>query len=129
MAVINVELPLLILALAFVLGLVAWLLGTFTHFLRSCRYRVSLGVSAFALSGLMGFFCALKLEMSLFGEWFSAHSILILITIAYAGYVLFGFLGCWTAVRIGERLDRKHTLSMLYSILENKKRDAGQQRP
>ncbi|HEY4049021.1 MAG TPA: hypothetical protein VGM27_19340 [Acidobacteriaceae bacterium] len=125
MAVINVELPLLILAAALVLAVVAWFLGTFTHFLRGYRYRVSLGVSAFALSGLMGFFCALKLEMGLFGDWFSAHSILILVTIAYVGYVLFGFLGCWTALRIGERLDRKHTLSMLYSILENKKRDAG----
>jgi hypothetical protein len=125
MAVINVELPLLILAAALVLAVVAWVLGTFTHFLRGYRYRVSLGVSAFALSGLMGFFCALKLEMGLFGDWFSAHSILILVTIAYVGYVLFGFLGCWTALRIGERLDRKHTLSMLYSILENKKRDAG----
>jgi hypothetical protein len=123
MAVINVELPFLILAIALLLGVVAWLLGTFTHFLGNHRYRVSLGVPAFALSGLMGFFCALKLEMGLFGDWFSAHPISLIVGTAYVGYALFGFLGCWTALRLAERLDRKHTLSMLYSILEDKKRD------
>jgi hypothetical protein len=123
MAVINVELPFLILAIALLLGLVGWLLGTLTHFLGGYRYRVSLGVSAFGLSGLMGFFCALKLEMGLLGDWFSAHPIHLLVGTAYVGYVLFGFLGCWTALRLGERLDRQHTLSMLYSILEDKKRD------
>jgi hypothetical protein len=127
MALINVELPFLILAIALVLGLVTWLLGTFTHFLQSYRYRVSFGVAAFALSGLIGFFCVLKLELGLFGDWFSARPISLLVGTAYVGYVLFGFLGCWTALRVGERLDRKHTLSMLYSILENKKRVDAQQ--
>jgi hypothetical protein len=103
-----------------------WLCGTFTHFLTNYRYRISLGLVAFALSGLMGFFCALKLELSLFGEWFSSHPISILVGTAYLGYLLFGFLGCWTALRIAEGLDRKHTLSVLYSVLESRKQNADQ---
>jgi hypothetical protein len=124
MAIINIELPLLILAAACFGSLLAWLLGTFSVFLRDHRYRVSLGLVGFALSGLMGFFCALKLEVGFFGDWFSAHSPSLLIGVAYVGYLLFGFLGCWTALRIGEHLDRKHTLSVLYSIMENKKTGA-----
>jgi len=38
--------------------------------------------------------------------------------------LLFGFLGCWTVVRLAGRLDRKHTLSVLYNLVkEHKKRD------
>jgi hypothetical protein len=122
MAMINIELPLLVLAVACLGALVAWLLGTFSVFLRDYRYRVSLGSVGFALSGLMGFFCTLRLEVGFFGDWFSAHSPSWLIGTAYVGYLIFGFLGCWTALRIGERLDRKHTLSVLHSIMESKKK-------
>jgi predicted permease len=122
MAVINFELPILILVFAMVCALAAWLLGTFTHVLRNHRYRTTLGIAAFPLSGLMGFVAMLRVELGFFGEWFSAHPIAILVGVAYAGYLLFGFLGCWTAVRIGGRLDRAHTLSVLYSVLENRKK-------
>ena len=125
MAVINIELPVLLLILALACASIAWLLGTFTHFASGYRYRIALGIIAFALSGLMGFFSMLKLETSLFGDWLSVHPVVILLGIAYLGYLLFGFLGCWTALRIGGRLDRKHTLSVLYSLVESrKKRDA-----
>lgn len=122
MAVINFELPILILVLAIVCAFLAWLLGTFTQVLRNHRYRAALGIAAFPLSGLMGFIAMLKLELGLFGEWFAVHPVYVLLGIAYAGYVLFGFLGCWTAVRIAGRLDRAHTLSVLYSILEERKK-------
>lgn len=122
MAIINLELPLLILFVALVCALLAWLLGTFTPWLKSCRYRVALAAAAFPLSGLMGFFCTLKLEASVFPGWLAAHPISWLLAIAWSGYLLFGFLGCWTAVRIGGPLDRRSTLSTLYSILEERKK-------
>ncbi len=55
MAVVNLELPLLILVAGIVCALIAWLLATFTQFLRGYRYRVTLGLIAFPLGGLMGF--------------------------------------------------------------------------
>jgi hypothetical protein len=37
---------------------------------------------------------------------------------------VFGFLGCWTVVRLAGRVDRKQTLSVLYNLLkEHKERD------
>ena len=122
MAILNIEAPVLILVAALACAFLFWLLGTFTHFLRGYRYRVSLGTIAFPLSGLMGFICMLKLEMEVAGGWFSQHPISLLVGIAYCGYVLFGFLGCWTAVRIAGRLDSKHTLSVLYTLLEDRKK-------
>lgn len=122
MAVINVELPLLLVIAAGVCAILIWLLGTFTHFLRSYRYRLSLGLVAFSVSGLMGFFSALKLETTLLGDWFAAHPVSWLVGTAYCGYLLFGFLGCWTIARIAGRFDRKHTLSELYSALESRKK-------
>jgi uncharacterized membrane protein len=122
MAIFNIEVPVLILVVALVCAFLFWLLGTFTHYLRSCRYRVALGTIAFALSGFMGFICMLKLELELAGGWFAQHPISLLVGIAYCGYVLFGFLGCWTAVRIAGRLDSNHTLSVLYTLLEDRKK-------
>ncbi len=122
MAIFNLEAPVLILVAALVCAFLFWLLGTFTHFLRNIRYRITFGTIAFPLSGLMGFICMLKLELEVAGAWFSQHSISLLLGIAYCGYVLFGFLGCWTAVRIAGRLDSKHTLSVLYTLLEDRKK-------
>jgi hypothetical protein len=70
---VNAELPLLILIAGFACALIAWLLGTFTHFLRGYRYRAALGLIAFPVSGLMGFFSTLKFSVSVFGEWLSAR--------------------------------------------------------
>jgi len=117
---VNAELPLLILIAGIACALIAWLLGTFTHFLRGYRYRVSLSLIAFPLSGLMGFFSSLKFAVSVAGDWLSTR-----FAIGGFGYLVFGFLGCWTAVRVGGKLDRKHTLSVLYNLVEeHKKRDA-----
>jgi len=124
MTVIDLELPLLLLYAGLACALLAWILGTFTPFLRSRRYRVALGIAVFPLSGLMGFFCTLKLEVNLFSSW--TAPLPWLVGIAYGGYVLCGFLGCWTAVLIAGPLDRRHTLNALYSILEErKKHDVG----
>ena len=49
MAVVNLELPLLIFIAGLVCALIAWLLATFTHFLREYRYRVTFGLIAFPL--------------------------------------------------------------------------------
>lgn len=123
MAVVNLELPLLILIAGMVLALAAWLLATFTQCLRGYRYRVSLGLIAFPLSGLMGFVSTLN-AISAFGDWLAGKPMSFVLTLGLLGYIVFGFLGCWTAVRIGGRMDRKHTLSVLYNLVkEQKNRD------
>jgi hypothetical protein len=123
MAVVNLELPILILIAGMVLALAAWLLATFTQFLRGYRYRVSLGLIAFPLGGLMGFISTLN-AVSMLGDWLSGKPMSFVLTLAYLGYVVFGFLGCWTVVRLAGRVDRKQTLSVLYNLVkEHKERD------
>jgi hypothetical protein len=123
MAVVNLELPMLILIAGMVLALGAWLLATFTHFLRGYRYRVSLGLIAFPLGGLMGFISTLN-AVSMLGDWLAGKPMSFVLTLACLGYLLFGFLGCWTVVRLAGRVDRKQTLSVLYNLVkEHKERD------
>ena len=123
MAVVNLELPILILLTGIVLALAAWLLATFTQFLRGYRYRVSLGLIAFPLGGLMGFISTLN-AASMLGDWLAAKPMSFVLTLAYLGYLVFGFLGCWTVVRLAGRVDRKQTLSVLYNLVkEHKERD------
>jgi hypothetical protein len=122
-AVVNLELPVLILIAGVTCAVIAWLLATFTQFLRGYRYRVSLGLIAFPLGGLMGLISTLN-AASMFGDWLAGKPVSYLIAIGYFGYLVFGFLGCWTAVRLAGRLDRKHTLAVLYNLVkEHKKRD------
>jgi hypothetical protein len=123
MAVVSLELPLLILVIGIVCALAAWLLATFTHFLRGYRYRVTFGLIAFPLSGLMGFISTLN-AVSMFGDWLAGKPMSFVFTIGCLGYLVFGFLGCWTALRLGGRMDRKHTLSVLYNLVkEHKERE------
>jgi hypothetical protein len=123
MAVVNLELPMLILLAGLVLALGAWLLATFTQFLRGYRYRMSLGLIAFPLGGLMGFISTLN-AASMLGDWLAGKPMSFLLTLAYLGYLVFGFLGCWTVVRLAGRVDRKQTLSVLYNLVkEHKERD------
>lgn len=123
MAVVNLELPLMILVAGLACALITWLLATFTEFLRGYRYRVSLGLIAFPLGGLMGFVSTLN-AVGVFGDWIAGKPMSSVLAIGCFGYVLFGFLGCWTVVRAAGRLDRKHTLSVLYNLVkEHKKRD------
>ena len=123
MAVVNLELPILILIAGMVLALGGWLLATFTHFLRGYRYRVSLGLIAFPLGGLMGFISTLN-AASMLGDWLAGKPLSFVLTLAYLGYLVFGFLGCWTVVRLAGRVDRKQTLSVLYNLVkEHKERD------
>ena len=123
MAVVNLELPLLILIAGIVCALAAWLLATFTQWFRGYRYRVTLGLIAFPLGGLMGFISTLN-AASMFGDWLAGKPMSFILTLAWLGYLVFGFLGCWTVVRLAGRLDRKHTLSVLYNLVkEHKKRD------
>ena len=120
MAVVNFELPVFLLLGGLVCALIAWLLGTFTQFLRGYRYRVTLGLIAFPLGGLMGFVSTLN-ALSVFGGWLAAKPMSVVLTIGCAGYLLFGFLGCWTVVRVAARADRKHTLSVLYDLVKARK--------
>jgi hypothetical protein len=123
MAVVNLELPILILIAGMVLALGAWLLATFTQFLRGYRYRISLGLIAFPLGGLMGFISTLN-AASMLGDWLAGKPMSFLLALAYLGYLVFGFLGCWTVVRLAGRVDRKQTLSVLYNLVkEHKERD------
>ena len=120
MAVVNLELPVLILVAGILLALSAWLLATFTHFLRAYRYRVSLGLISFPLGGLMGFISSLN-AANVFGDWLAGKALSFLLTIGCLGYAVFGFLGCWTVVRMAGRMDRKHTLSVLYNLVKEHK--------
>jgi hypothetical protein len=120
MAVVNLELPLLILLAGIVCALVTWLLATFTQWFRGYRYRVSLGLIAFPLGGLMGFLSTLN-AVSMFGDWLAGKPISFVLTLAWLGYCIFGFLGCWTVVRVAGKLDRKHTLSVLYNLVKEHK--------
>jgi hypothetical protein len=123
MAVVNLELPILILIAGMVLALGAWLLARFTQFLRGYCYRVSLGLIAFPLGGLMGFISTLN-AASMLGDWLAGKPMSFVLTLAYLGYLVFGFLGCWTVVRLAGRVDRKQTLSVLYNLVkEHKERD------
>jgi hypothetical protein len=121
--VANPDLPFLVLLAGLACALIAWLLATFTQFLRGYRYRVSLGLIAFPLCGLMGLISTMN-AATIFGDWLAGKPISFLYAIGYGGYAVFGFLGCWTVVRLAGRLDRKHTLSVLYNLVkERKKRD------
>jgi hypothetical protein len=123
MAVVNLELPILILIAGMVLALGTWLLATFTHLLRGYRYRVSLGLIAFPLGGLMGFISTLN-AASMLGDWLAGKPMSFVLTLAILGYLVFGFLGCWTVVRLAGRVDRRQTLSVLYNLVkEHKERD------
>ena len=124
MAVVNLELPVFLLVGGLACALIAWLLGTFTQILRGYRYRVTLGLIAFPLGGLMGFVSTLN-AASAFGDWLAGKPMSVLWTIGCFGYLLFGFLGCWTVLRLAGRADRKHTLSVLYNLVkERKERDS-----
>jgi hypothetical protein len=71
----------------------------------------------------MGFISTLN-AVSVFGDWLAGKPMSMLLTIGYLGYLVFGFLACWTAVRLGGRMDRKHTLSVLYNLVkEHKERE------
>jgi predicted permease len=117
---VSLELPMLILLAGIVLGAIAWVLGTFTHILRGSRYRVSLGLIAFPLSGLMGFISTLN-AINALTDWLADKTPAFVLSVGLVGYILFGFLGCWTAVRLGGRMDRKHTLSVLYNLVKEQK--------
>jgi hypothetical protein len=120
MAVVNLELPLLIVLAGLVLALAAWLLATFTQWLRGYRYRVTFGLIAFPLGGLMGFISTLN-AASVFGDWFAGKPMSFVLTLGCLGYLVFGFLSCWTVVRVGGRMDRKHTLAVLYNLVKERK--------
>jgi hypothetical protein len=123
MAVVNLELPLLILVAGIACALIAWLLATFTQVFRGYRYRVTLGLIAFPLGGLMGFVSTLN-AVSYLGDWLAGKPMSVVLAIGCFGYFFFGFLGCWTVVRAAGRVDRKQTLSVLYNLVkEHKKRD------
>jgi hypothetical protein len=120
MGVVSLELPLLILVIGMACAVAAWLLATFTQFLRGYRYRATFGLIAFPLSGLMGFISTLN-ALSVFGDWLAGKPMSFVLAIGWLGYLGFGFLGCWTAVRLGGRMDRKHTLSVLYNLVKEHK--------
>ncbi len=120
MAVVNLELPLLIVLAGLVLALAAWLLATFTQWLRGYRYRVTFGLIAFPLGGLMGFISTLN-AASVFGDWFAGKPMSFVLTLGCLGYLVFGFLSCWTVVRVAGRMDRKHTLAVLYNLVKERK--------
>jgi hypothetical protein len=120
MAVVNLELPLLILIAGIVCALAAWLLATFTQWFRGYRYRVTLGLIAFPLGGLMGFISTLN-AAGMFGDWLAGKPMSFILTLAWLGYLVFGFLGCWTVVRVAGKVDRKHTLSVLYNLVKEHK--------
>ena len=121
---VSLEIPILLLLAGLACALTAWLLGTFTHILRGYRCRVTFGLIAFPLGGLMGFVSTIN-AASAFGDWLANKPIGYALAVGCFGYLVFGFLGCWTVVRLGARMDRKHTLAVLYNLVrEHKERDS-----
>ena len=71
----------------------------------------------------MGFISTLN-AASMLGDWLAGKPMSFVLTLAGLGYLVFGFLGCWTVVRLAGRVDRKQTLSVLYNLVkEHKERD------
>ena len=125
MAVVSLEIPTLLLLAGLACALVTWLLGTFSHYLRDHRYRVTFGLIAFPLGGLMGFVSVLN-AVSAFGDWLAGKPTSVVMAVGWGGYVFFAFLGCWTVVRVAARMDRKHTLSVLYNLVKEHKERGSQ---
>ena len=57
----------------------------------------------------------------MFGDWLAGKPMSFILTLAWLGYLVFGFLGCWTVVRVAGKVDRKHTLSVLYNLVKEHK--------
>lgn len=82
---VNAELPILVLAAGIVCALIAWLLATFTSIFRAHRYRVTFGLIAFPLCGLMGLISTIN-AASFFGDWLAGKPVSVLYVLGYGGY-------------------------------------------
>ncbi len=123
--VLTLELPLLILLAGIACALIAWLLGNLYPFPSRLSLSRHPGPDRFPAQWSDGLLFQLNSRSASLGDWLAGKPMSFLFAIGGFGYLVFGFLGCWTAVRVGGRLDRKHTLSVLYNLVkEHKKRDA-----
>ena len=126
---LELEMPFLLLALGFLLSVGFWLVGMFTKNFQGYRWRITVAPFAFALMGLLGLFATVRFKVEYLSDWLANSPFLnphfesISLLIFLFGYLFFGALGCWLAVRIVHRLDDEQTLKTLYTVLETKKQD------
>ena len=118
----ELELPFLLLALGLLLSLAFALLGIFTQKTTGYRWRLAVAPFAFAFMAILGLFATVRFKMEYLSEWMlsnpsiAAHFEGVTVTIFLLGYLLFGALGCWLAVRVVHPFDRNQTLKALYAL-------------
>jgi len=126
---LEFELPFLLLALGLLLSVGFWLVGMFTRSFQGYRWRITVAPFSFAFMGVLGLFATVRFKVEYLSDWLSnspllsPHFELISLLIYLFGYLIFGALGCWLAVRVAHRLDRANTLKTLYTVLKTKKQD------
>lgn len=125
----ELDLPFILLALGLLLSVGFWLMGIFTTSFRGYRWRLVAAPFAFAFMGILGLFATVRFKVQYLNEWLTNNPALephfegISLSIFLFGYLFFGALGCWLAVRLAHRLDRQQTIRTLYTVLKNKKQD------
>lgn len=125
----ELELPFILLALGFLLSIGFWLVGMFTTNFQCYRWRMVVAPFAFALMGLLGLFATVRFKVEYLSDWLANSPLLsphfegISLLIFLFGYLFFGALGCWLAVRTVHKLDDEQTLKTLYTVLQTKKQD------
>jgi hypothetical protein len=123
----ELDMPFLLLALGFILSIAFWLIGTFTQRFRGRRWKMAVAPFSFAFMGLLGLFATVRFKIQFLNEWLANSPTLephfegISLSILLLGYLVFGALGCWLAVRLAHPLDRAQTLKTLYTAVKTRK--------
>jgi hypothetical protein len=118
----ELELPFLLLALGLLLSLVFAAIGIFTKKFAGYRWRLAVAPFAFAFTAILGLFATVRFKMEYLSDWMlaspsiAAHFEGVTVAIFLFGYIVFGVLGCWLAVRVFHPLDRNQTLKALYAL-------------
>jgi hypothetical protein len=124
----ELELPFILLALGLLLSIGFWVAGIFINRLQGRRWRLTVAPFAFAFMGLLGLFATVRFKMEYLNDWMvnsltiSPHFELVTLAIFLFGYLFFGTLGCWLAIRVVYPFDRTQTLKTLYITLQNQKK-------
>lgn len=123
---LELELPLLLLVLSIAASFVLLLIALFTQKFRGYRFRLAVAPFAFAFTGFLGLLVTVRLKVTYLNNWLPVgpgHETafeLISLAIYLAGYLFFGFLGCWLATRLIEPLDNRDKLARLHQLYDER---------
>lgn len=126
---LAIEVPFLLLALGILLSFIFLIFALFTKAFAGYRWKLSAAPFSFAFMGLLGLLATERFKVRFINDriadspTLSPHYEFITYISLLSGYVLFGALGCWLALRIAHRFDREQTLKTLYKILDTRKQD------